>query len=126
MRTTFEPSVNSARLILKLTPLSAPRATLSLGGAAAGAVVGGVSSALAVAGASAGHLQLQILAIMCAVTSSFAMGLPISTPPNAIAYGTGQISTRNIMLVGGLISFAATLFIVLTGTFILTWVLNSI
>lgn len=42
--------------------------------------------------------------MLCAITISFAMSLPISTPPNALAYATGYITNRDIMVVGGLIS----------------------
>ncbi len=42
--------------------------------------------------------------MFCAISISFAMSLPISTPPNALAYATGYISNRDIMVIGGLIS----------------------
>ncbi|HMP97394.1 MAG TPA: SLC13 family permease [Kiritimatiellia bacterium] len=39
-------------------------------------------------------------AIFIAIGSSLAMSLPISTPPNAIAYSTGQIQTKQMALTG--------------------------
>ncbi len=63
------------------------------------------------------NIDIAVLAIVTAVTTSFAMGLPISTPPNAIAYGSGEIGSRDMLLVGGICSVLATLFIVLTGPF---------
>lgn len=38
-----------------------------------------------------------------AVGASLAMALPISTPPNAIAYSTGFVATRDMIVVGGLV-----------------------
>ncbi len=67
---------------------------------------------------------VQVLAIMIAISSSYAMGLPISTPPNVIAYGSGMISSRNIMLVGGLTSCVATVIIVLTGPGVVEFILG--
>jgi sodium-dependent dicarboxylate transporter 2/3/5 len=79
---------------------------------------------LAIASISASSVQLQSFAIMLAVTSSFAMGLPISTPPNAIAYGSGQISSRDILVIGGITSCIATAFIIATGPWILALMLG--
>lgn len=42
--------------------------------------------------------------MFCAISISFAMSLPISTPPNALAYATGYISNKDIMITGGLVS----------------------
>jgi len=38
-----------------------------------------------------------------AVGASLAMALPISTPPNAIAYSTGVVATRDMVVVGALV-----------------------
>ncbi len=69
-------------------------------------------------------LQLQVLAVMLAIISSFAMGLPISTPPNVIAYSTNQVSARDIMLVGGLTSCVASVVIILTGPTVVSFILQ--
>jgi len=71
-----------------------------------------LAAALAI---NATSVQLQVLAVMCAVMSNFAMSLPISTPPNAIAYSTGQISVKDMIRVGGLMTVGATIIIILTG-----------
>lgn len=39
-------------------------------------------------------------AIFIAIGSSLAMALPISTPPNAIAYATGHVSTKDMAITG--------------------------
>ncbi|MGF1655399.1 MAG: SLC13 family permease, partial [Verrucomicrobiales bacterium] len=57
----------------------------------------GVSAALLVGADQIGVLEMTI---GIALGSSMAMALPISTPPNAIAYASGAISTRQMMLAG--------------------------
>ncbi len=42
-------------------------------------------------------------AIFVAIGASLAMMLPISTPPNAIAYSTGQVKTKQMGLMGAII-----------------------
>jgi len=42
--------------------------------------------------------------IIMALAMSFAMTLPISTPPNALAYATGDITNKDMMKSGGLVS----------------------
>jgi len=76
------------------------------------------------AGIGLGDEAVGSIVILIAITSSFAMGLPISTPPNAIAYSTDQISSRDILVVGGLCSVAATVFIILTGPWVILYFLE--
>ena len=42
-------------------------------------------------------------ALFVAIGASLAMMLPISTPPNAIAYSTGQVQTKQMALMGALV-----------------------
>jgi sodium-dependent dicarboxylate transporter 2/3/5 len=50
-----------------------------------------------------------------AIGASLAMSLPISTPPNAIAYSTGAIRTQNMALVGVLVgAFGLLVFVLLS------------
>lgn len=51
------------------------------------------------------------LAMMC----SMAMALPVTTPPNAIAFSSRAISTRDMMITGGIISLIGFAVIVLFG-----------
>jgi len=51
------------------------------------------------------------LALMC----SMAMALPVTTPPNAIAFSSRAINTRDMMIAGGIISIFGFLTIVLAG-----------
>jgi sodium-dependent dicarboxylate transporter 2/3/5 len=43
-------------------------------------------------------------AMLAALACSFGMALPVSTPPNAIAYATGTIPLKAMVLAGGLMS----------------------
>jgi sodium-dependent dicarboxylate transporter 2/3/5 len=56
-------------------------------------------------------------AVLVALASSAAMILPISTPPNAIAYGSGLIETRHMVKAGVIVSTIAA---VLTSVYIYT------
>ena len=49
----------------------------------------------------------QQFAVLAAVACSFAMAMPVSTPPNAIAYATGEIPSRSMAKVGVLIGLFA-------------------
>lgn len=60
-------------------------------------------------------------AVFIAIGSSLAMALPISTPPNAIAYSTGQVATRQMALVGGLIGVFGLLVFVLVAPVAWKW-----
>jgi len=54
---------------------------------------------------AAGDSAINIL-VFVAVGASMAMALPISTPPNAIAYSAGTFSTKQMAVTGGIIAIA--------------------
>jgi sodium-dependent dicarboxylate transporter 2/3/5 len=57
------------------------------------------------------------LLIGVAMAASFAMSLPISTPPNAIAYSTGLIKTKQMFITGiiiGVISLVIGYILIIT------------
>jgi sodium-dependent dicarboxylate transporter 2/3/5 len=54
-------------------------------------------------------------AVVVAMAASAAMILPISTPPNAIAYGSGYVGVKDMVRAGGIITIVA---IVVTTGFI--------
>lgn len=58
--------------------------------------------------------QRGTMAILVAISASFAMAMPISTPPNALAFATGRVPAWTMILAGGLVSLLA-LVVVLTG-----------
>ena len=45
-----------------------------------------------------------VLPVVLAFSCSMAMALPISTPPNALAFGTGFINSRDLLKVGSIVS----------------------
>jgi sodium-dependent dicarboxylate transporter 2/3/5 len=47
----------------------------------------------------AGDSRLAVIAV--AMSASFAMCLPVSTPPNAIVYASGRIDAKDFLLIGG-------------------------
>ncbi|MEM6257495.1 MAG: DASS family sodium-coupled anion symporter [Planctomycetota bacterium] len=58
--------------------------------------------ALAIAGDDRIHL-----AVLCALACSFAMAMPVSTPPNAIAFATGEVRAGTLLKLGGGVSIFA-------------------
>ncbi|TVP78952.1 MAG: DASS family sodium-coupled anion symporter [Puniceicoccaceae bacterium] len=67
---------------------------------------------LGLSGAAGLEFNMTILILVIAITVSFPMVLPISTPPNAIAMSTGMIETKDMVrggLIIGVFGFAATL-----------------
>jgi len=59
---------------------------------------------LAVVGTSMG-VDPAIFMIPAAMAASCAFMLPVATAPNAIAYGTGEIEIRDMVIEGALLSF---------------------
>lgn len=58
-----------------------------------------------------------VLLVGVGLSASYAMALPISTPPNGIAYATGKVTTKQMALVGvivGLFSLAVTYLLLFT------------
>jgi sodium-dependent dicarboxylate transporter 2/3/5 len=58
---------------------------------------------MAVAVATSAKSGEVAMVVAVAIGSSLAMSLPISTPPNAIAFASGQIKTRDMALMGGIV-----------------------
>jgi sodium-dependent dicarboxylate transporter 2/3/5 len=63
--------------------------------------------AIAMLGAGQTHLIIPI-----ALAASAAMCLPISTPPNAIVYGTGQLKTTDLLAAGIVVGLIAPLVVI--------------
>lgn len=60
-----------------------------------------------------GGLEAVTIAVALALACSMAMSLPISTPPNAIAYATGEVTTPDMAKVGIIVGLIGTSLIVL-------------
>ena len=57
-------------------------------------------------------INVIVVAVVVAIATSFGMSLPISTPPNAIAYSTGEVSVKNMAIVGVIVGLLATLLLI--------------
>lgn len=64
------------------------------------------------------------LAVLCALGCSFAMAMPVSTPPNAIAFATGEVRASTLLKLGGLVSIASGGVLIVGHPFILPLVLG--
>lgn len=58
-------------------------------------------------------------AVIVAVATSFGMPLPISTPPNALVFGTGAIRSRDLLEIGLFLMLVGCVIVTLTGTWFL-------
>ncbi len=54
-----------------------------------------------------------IFAVVVAISASLAMSLPISTPPNAVVYGTGVLNSSDLMRIGSLITLCGIVILML-------------
>jgi sodium-dependent dicarboxylate transporter 2/3/5 len=71
-----------------------------------------VPVAVVTAGLSAG-MGLTTYALTTAFVASLSMALPMSTPPNAMAYGSGELTSRDFIRTGGYLGVAGAAVIVL-------------
>ena len=51
-------------------------------------------------------VDLSLIVMVLAFTMSFGMSLPISTPPNALAYASGKITNKDMVMAGGIMSLS--------------------
>mgnify|MGYP001819543696 CR=1 FL=1 len=64
------------------------------------------------------------LAVLCAMGCSFAMAMPVSTPPNAIAFATGEVRASSLLKLGGLVSIFSGLVLIVGYRLVLPLVLG--
>jgi sodium-dependent dicarboxylate transporter 2/3/5 len=70
--------------------------------------------AVIAAGMSSGSRDLPSYALVIALTASLSMALPVSTPPNALAHSSGELTTRDFVRTAGLIgAFGAGVILIL-------------
>jgi solute carrier family 13 (sodium-dependent dicarboxylate transporter), member 2/3/5 len=80
----------------------------------------GISLGVALGGPE-GAVEVEI-AIAIALAASASMALPISTPPNAIAYAQGGIATRDLAFTGAIVGVTCALLLVFgTGFVVRLW-----
>jgi sodium-dependent dicarboxylate transporter 2/3/5 len=63
-----------------------------------------------------------IMAVTVALTASAAMLLPVATPPNAMAFASGHLETKDFIRVGAIIGIAAPIAIIVWLKFILMFI----
>ena len=68
---------------------------------------------LATSGILGGTFGMLMIGLVIALSASFAMVLPISTPPNAIAVSTGIVQTKDMIVSGMIIGVIGLLFVLL-------------
>lgn len=61
----------------------------------------------------------EVVAVIVAMSTSFAFMLPVATPPNAIVYGTGYINQSDMLRAGSLLNLAGLIVLILLGHFFL-------
>ncbi|MCB0972557.1 MAG: anion permease, partial [Acidimicrobiales bacterium] len=62
-----------------------------------------VPIAVTLAGSGAVAVSPALAAVVIAGGCSLAMALPVSTPPNAVAYATGVVSARDLLAIGAVV-----------------------
>jgi sodium-dependent dicarboxylate transporter 2/3/5 len=64
------------------------------------------------------------LAILVALSASFAMAMPVATPPNAMAFATGKIPASSLIRSGGLISLIAMVALLIGYQVMIPWLIQ--
>jgi len=64
------------------------------------------------------------LAMLVGISCSFAMAMPVSTPPNALVFASGRVPVQSMLRVGTAISFIAVVALLLGYQIILPWVVS--
>lgn len=72
---------------------------------------------LVTSGALEGVFGMMMVGLVIALSASFAMILPISTPPNAIAESTGVVKTKHMLVSGSIIGIVGLILVLLLATF---------
>jgi len=78
---------------------------------------------LATSGVVGGPAGTMVIGLIIALSTSFAMVLPISTPPNAIAVSTGVVETKDMIVSGSIIGIVAILLVILMTSFYWPYIL---
>lgn len=77
--------------------------------------------AMMTAGMSGGDLDLASYALTIALVASMSMAFPVSTPPNAMAHATGEVTTADFVRTGGYIGLFGTALIIAVLAVVRPW-----
>jgi len=64
-----------------------------------------------------------LMALPATIAASFAFTMPISTPPNAIVFGTNEIRMRDMIIAGSFMNILGIITIMTVGWFLVRWLL---
>ena len=76
-----------------------------------------IAISMALSGVFEGMFGMLMIGLVIALSASFAMVLPISTPPNAVAISTGVIETRHMALAGLIVGVTGVLLVLIFSFF---------
>jgi sodium-dependent dicarboxylate transporter 2/3/5 len=80
-----------------------------------------IAITLGASGQAGAGYSLATVLVTIAVASSYGMTLPISTPPNAIAMGSGALETRHLAQAGGIIGVLGMILVLLFARYYWPW-----
>jgi sodium-dependent dicarboxylate transporter 2/3/5 len=78
--------------------------------------------AVIAAGLGIGGLDLTSYVLAIALVASLSMALPVSTPPNAMTFATGEVTTRDFLRTAGSIGLLGALIVLFVLTFVRPWI----
>ena len=68
-----------------------------------------------------GQVEIVTIVLALALMCSMAMALPVTTPPNAIAYSARIIQTKDMMITGGIITLVGLVSVIVVGPMYWRW-----
>lgn len=78
--------------------------------------------AVTVSLADGGGVDLAGYALAIALVASLSMALPVSTPPNAMAHATGELTRRDFLQTTGWIGFVGAMLVLVMFAFVRPWI----
>lgn len=63
-------------------------------------------------------------ALAISLAASLSMALPVSTPPNAMAYATGELTTRDFLATAAFVGGVGTVLVLLMLGIVRPWILE--
>lgn len=70
-------------------------------------------------------VEMSLIAIPVALACSFAMALPISTPPNALAYSYGALRSKDLYKTGSIIGIISLILVLIGFDWVIPWFLKT-
>lgn len=111
--------------LLRLTVLSA--ATITLGTFFSNTAIASMLMPVAIIAADgAGDIGLAGYALGISLAASLSMALPVSTPPNAMAYATGELTTRDFLGTAAFVGGVGTVLVLLALGIVRPWILSLV